>query len=84
MERKLAEQIVAMVNGCIDQLIASLDPVKKATSPEEFAAYKRGIARVLNTFDVEVVDRITREFPDLGPHEDDEPADETGRPGSTN
>jgi hypothetical protein len=71
MERKIAEQIVALVNGCIDQLIATLGPVEEAVSPEEFASYKRGIAKVINTFDAEVIDRIAREYPDLKPADDD-------------
>ena len=71
MERKIAEQIVALVNGTIDQLIATLDPVEAAVSPEEFAAYKRGIARVITAFDTEVIELVTREYPDLKPADDD-------------
>jgi hypothetical protein len=71
MDRKIAEQIVAMVNGTIDQLIASLAPVEAAVSPEEFAAYKRGIARVISAFDTGVIDPIAREHPDLKPSDDD-------------
>ena len=41
MDRKIAEQIVALANSCIDQLLSSLAPVEQAVSPEEFAAYKR-------------------------------------------
>jgi hypothetical protein len=76
MERKMAEQIVALVNSCIDQLIGSLEPVEAGTSAEDFAAYKRGVARVITAFDVEIVDRIARDHPDLSPEDDDaEPAD---------
>jgi hypothetical protein len=75
MERKLAEQIVALVNSCIDQLIGSLEPVEAGTSEEDFAAYKRGIGRVITTFDAEILDRIAREHPDLLP--DDEDGDST-------
>jgi len=71
MERKIAEQIVALVNGTIDELIATLDPVEKAVSPEEFAAYKRGIAKVINTFDTEIIEVVAREHPDLKPADDD-------------
>ena len=71
MERKMAEQIVALVNGCIDQLISTLGPVEEAVSPEEFAGYKRGIAKVIATFDAEVIERIAREYPDLIPADDD-------------
>ena len=71
MDRKIAEQIVALVNGSIDQLIATLGPVEEAVSPEEFAAYKRGIAKVINAFDVEVIDRVAREYPDLKPADDE-------------
>jgi hypothetical protein len=78
MDRKMAEEIVALVNGCIDQLIASLGPVEAGLSPDEFAAYKRGIARVITTFDVEIIDRVAREYPDLKPLEDD--GDHPGTP----
>jgi len=78
MERKIAEQIVALVNGSIDQLIATLGPVAEAVSPEEFAAYKRGIAKVINAFDVEVIDLVARDYPDLKPADDD--ADHVAEP----
>jgi hypothetical protein len=71
MERKIAEQIVALVNASIDQLIATLGPVEKAVSSEEFTAYKRGIAKVINAFDSEVIDLVARDYPDLRPAEDD-------------
>jgi hypothetical protein len=71
MERKIAEQIVALANGSIDQLIATLGPVEEAVSPEEFAAYKRGIAKVIAAFDTGVIDLIAREYPDLKPEDDD-------------
>jgi hypothetical protein len=71
MDRKIAEQIVALVNGQIDQLIATLGPVEEAVSAEEFAAYKRGIAKVINTFDVELIEKVAREYPDLKPADDD-------------
>ena len=52
MERKLAEQIVALVNAHIDQLISSLTPVEAEIPPEEFAAYKRGIAKAIGALDI--------------------------------
>jgi hypothetical protein len=76
MERKIAEQIVALVNSQIDQLIATLGPVEQAVSPEDFAAYKRGIARVISAYDAEIIDRVAREHPDLKPADDD--AEEPG------
>jgi hypothetical protein len=72
MERKLAEQIVALVNAHIDQLISSLEPVKAGMSAEEFAGYKRGIARVISAYDAEIIDRMAREYPDLKPSDDDD------------
>jgi hypothetical protein len=78
MERKIAEQIVAMANATIDQLIATLGPVEAAVSPAEFAAYKRGIAKVIAAFDTEVIDVVAREHPDLKPADDD--ADHTAEP----
>ena len=81
MDLKIAEQIVALVNSQIDQLISTLEPLEAAISPEEFAAYKRGIAKVINSFDTEVIDRIAREYPDLKPADDDtDPADHESDP----
>jgi hypothetical protein len=80
MDRKMAEQIVAFVNGCIDQLIATLPPVEAETTPEEFASYKRGVARVITAFDVEIIERVTREHPDLRPADDDGEAGEPDEP----
>lgn len=74
MDRKLAEQIVALVNAHIDQLISSLEPVEKEISAEEFAGYKRGVARVISAYDAEIIERVTLEHPDLKP--DDEDSDE--------
>lgn len=81
MERKLAEQIVALVNSHIDQLISSLAPVEAEISPDEFAGYKRGIARVITAYDVEIIDRVAREFPDLKPSDDDSESPSTESPG---
>jgi hypothetical protein len=75
MDRKIAEQIVALANGSIDQLIATLDPVEKAVSPEEFAAYKRAVAKIIKAFDDELIELVAREYPDLKPADDDSDAE---------
>ena len=80
MDRKIAEQIVALVNGSIDQLIATLGPVEEAVSPEEFAAYKRGIAKVINAFDAEVIELVAREYPDLKPADEDSAPSDADEP----
>jgi hypothetical protein len=81
MDRKMAEQIVALINGYIDQLIATLEPVEHAVTPEEFAAYKRGVAKSITTLDTEIIQRVAREHPDLLPAEDDlEPAETESPP----
>ena len=71
MERKLAEQIVALVNAHIDQLISSLEPVEAGMTDEEFAGYKRGVARLISAYESEIIDRVAREFPDLKPSDED-------------
>ncbi len=71
MDRKLAEQIVALVNAHVDQLISSLAPVEAQASPEDFAGYKRGVARVIGAYDAEIIERVAREYPDLKPGDDD-------------
>ena len=80
MERKLAEQIVALVNAHIDQLISSLEPVEAEMSAEEFAGYKRGVARVISAYDTEIIERVTREFPDLKPSDEDSESTEAAEP----
>jgi hypothetical protein len=71
MDRKLAEQIVALVNAHVDQLISSLEPVEAGMTAEEFAGYKRGVARLISAYDAEIIDRVTQEFPDLKPSDED-------------
>lgn len=83
MDRKMAEQIVALVNAHIDQLISSLEPVGAEISPEEFAAYKRGVARVISAYDAEIIDRVAREYPDLKPSDDDSDEPEAAEPRTT-
>jgi hypothetical protein len=70
MDRKTAEQMVTTVNQCIDALLETLEFVEKNVSQDEYEIYKRGMARVFNTFDVEIVDRVARDFPDLKPRGD--------------
>lgn len=70
MDRVTAEHVVRIVNRCIDDMIGTLEVVENRVSSEEFEKYKRGVARVINTFDVEVVDRVAHEFPDLKPKAD--------------
>ena len=83
MERKLAEQIIALVNAHIDQLLSSLEPVESGMSAEEFAGYKRGVARVIGAYDAEIIDRVTREFPDLKPSDDDDEMPAAAEPRTT-
>jgi hypothetical protein len=71
MDRKTAEMVVGVVNRCIDDLIATLPVVEKAVPPDEFEKYRRGVARVINTFDVDVIDRVAADFPDLKPKDED-------------
>ena len=73
MEHKIAEQIVALVNAHIDQLISSLEPVEREISPEEFAAYKRGVAKVISAYDAEIIDCVARNYPDLKPSDEEAP-----------
>ncbi len=80
MERKLAEQIVALVNAHIDQLISSLEPVEAHVAPEEFAEYKRGIAKVIAAYDAAILERVAREYPDLIPSDEDSDAPASPEP----
>ncbi|MEJ0085983.1 MAG: hypothetical protein WDO72_09885 [Pseudomonadota bacterium] len=81
MDRKIAEQIVTLINGYIDQLISTLEAVEHAVSPEEFAAYKRGVAKSITTLDAEIIQRVARGHPDLLPADDDaELTDEESTP----
>jgi hypothetical protein len=84
MERKTAEQIVALANGCIDQLLESLVPAEQVLSPEEFATYKRGVAKVMNTIDREIIEVAAREFPDLKTDDDSDHDAQPEAPRSAN
>ena len=80
MERKLAEQIVALVHAHVDQLISSLETVEAHVPPEEFAEYRRGVARVISAYDAAIIDRVTREYPDLKPIDEDSDAPDSVEP----
>jgi hypothetical protein len=71
MDRKIAEQVVSVVNHCIDELIGTLALVEKAVASDEFERYKRGVARVINALDAEVIDRVAVDYPDLKPKDED-------------
>jgi hypothetical protein len=73
VDRKTAEFLVGVVDRCIDELIETLAVVEKTSPPAEYEKHKRGVARVINTIDTEIIDRITAEFPDLKPQDDEEP-----------
>jgi hypothetical protein len=73
MDRKTAELVVGVVNRCIDELIETLAVVEKSVPPAEYEKYKRAVGRVINAFDIEVVDRVAVEFPDLKPKDEEEP-----------
>jgi hypothetical protein len=83
MDRKLAEQIVALVDAHIDQLISSLEPVEANVAAGEFAEYKRGVARVIASYDAEIIDRVAREYPDLKPGDEDSGSPEASEPRTT-
>jgi hypothetical protein len=70
VDRKTAEQVVMVVNRCIDEMIATLDLVEKGAPPGEYEKYKRAVGRVINTFDMHVIDFVASEFPDLKPQSD--------------
>jgi hypothetical protein len=70
VDRKTAEQVVMVVNRCIDEMIATLDLVEKGAPQVEYEKYKRAVGRVINTFDMHVIDLVASEFPDLKPQSD--------------
>lgn len=70
MERKTAEQVVMVATRCIDEMIATLDLVENGATSDEYDQYKRAVGRVINTFDMHVIELVAREFPDLKPQSD--------------
>jgi hypothetical protein len=70
VDRKTAEQVVMVVNRCIDEMIATLDLVEKGAPKVEYEKYKRAVGRVINTFDMHVIELVASEYPDLKPSSD--------------
>lgn len=71
MDRKTAEQVVMVANRCIDEMIATLDLVEKGgATADEYDQFKRAVGRVINTFDMHIIDFVARQYPDLKPPAD--------------
>ena len=73
MDRKTAEFVVAAVNRCIDDLIATLEVLEKTVPPDEFEKYKRGVGRIMRHIGRRDSRAATQDHPDLKPTDDDEP-----------
>lgn len=69
MKREIAEHLVAVVNSCAARLAETLPLVEDNVPEAEFKVYKRAIAKVMNTMDMEIVTQVARQYPDLVPWE---------------
>jgi len=67
MDKALAERVVASIEQCISGLLGTLPLVEEHASAEEYRVFKRAIAKVVNTIDIEVIDRVAKDYPDLKP-----------------
>lgn len=62
---------MTVINSCIAQLLETLPFVEEQVSAEEFKPYKRAVAKAINTIDMEIVERVTADHPDLQPWRDE-------------
>jgi hypothetical protein len=67
MKREVAVLALTEINASIKSLMAALAIFQEKLAEAELAPLQRGIARVLNTLDLYVVEEVTREHPDLAP-----------------
>jgi DNA-binding ferritin-like protein len=78
MDRAFAERVVAVTGQCIDQLLQLLAEAKVSMPPDSFSAFKRSIARIINTIDLHVVEKAVSAYPDLKPWGDDAEQSQNG------
>jgi len=71
MERDTSEKIIDAVNKCVSELLNTLPMVEGHAPEEDFKKYKRSVAKIINTMDVEIVEKIGKEYPDLTPWGED-------------
>lgn len=67
MKHDIAEHVMTVINSCIAQLLETLPFIEDQVSAEEFKPYKRAVGKVINTIDMEIVERVTADHPDLQP-----------------
>lgn len=67
MDRAVAEKIIGKLSGCIDDLNVLLVDMKPFLSDDEYRILKRGIARIMNTSDSDIVAMVVSQYPDLNP-----------------
>lgn len=69
MERSTAEKVIADLNSCIGEMLETLPIVEREASETEYKIYKRRIAKIVSMFDMEVVEFVAADHPELKPWE---------------
>ena len=68
MKRETAENIISDMEKIIFDLNKTLFKYKDLLSHEEFKFLKRGIAKLMNVSDREILENILKQYPDLSPY----------------
>jgi hypothetical protein len=71
MNKEAAQQIMAKLKSCIQELNESIYIVQEKCAPEELKAYRRGVGHTLSEIHDRILNPILREHPDLIPDDAD-------------
>lgn len=67
--REVAKLVSDTLQRMKGELRAMHRSVEEKCPPDEFAAYNRGLCRILHHFDEDILGRLYQAHPDLAPHD---------------
>ena len=65
MKEQIAKHIVEKLNESLGIMDTLLFNVKDELTDEEYSSLRRSVARVMNTIDGDVINKIIKEYPEL-------------------
>ena len=68
MKKEIAQSIIKDMEKIISDMNSTLFKYENSLSQEEFKFFKRGIAKLMNISDKEILENILKQYPDLAPY----------------